>query len=99
MGDRGGVLIRTEDDFVFLYTHWYGSSLISDVKNGLKNLFDNDRRRFDDGECQAAYIAKEMLNYGGSTSVRIAGIGYESIGVMENYSKTLKIPAFITFEL
>ena len=92
MGDRGGVLIRTEDDFVFLYTHWYGSSLISDVKNGLKNLFDNeDRPKFDNGSCQAAYIAKEMLNYGGgSTSVRISGIGYESIGVMEFNGKTLK---------
>jgi len=61
LGDRGGVLIRTEDDFIFLYTHWYGSFLISDVKNGLKKLFNDDKNKIDEADRVAAYIFKEMV--------------------------------------
>ncbi len=82
MGDRGGVLIRTEDDFVFLYTHLYGSFLISDVKNGLKKLFNDDKHKIDEADRVAAYIFKEMVEKYDSTdllSATISGFGYKSL--------------------
>ena len=82
MGDRGGVLIRTEDDFVFLYTHWYGSSLISDVKNGLKQLFNDDKHKIDEADSVAAYIFKEMVEEYNSSNLigaTISGFGYKTL--------------------
>jgi len=82
LGDRGGVLIRTEDDFVFLYTHLYGSFLISDVKNGLKKLFNDDKHKIDEADRVAAYIFKEMVeNYDSANlvSATISGFGYETL--------------------
>ncbi len=38
MGARGGIAICSEDQWVFLYTHWTAGSLLSDVKDGIKRM-------------------------------------------------------------
>jgi len=55
MGDRGGVLIRTEDCWVLLYTHYGRSRLFCDVKYGLERLYE-DHGEYHVGSEKAAYI-------------------------------------------
>ena len=55
MGDRGNVVVGTEDGEVFLYSHWRGSDLVNIVKKSLKT--DRARRRWRN----AAYLARILF--------------------------------------
>jgi len=59
LGDRGGVLIRTEYGFVYLYTHWRAYKLISDVQKGLKSLYRERQGMW--GDKIIVYIFAEMI--------------------------------------
>jgi len=60
MGDRGGVLIKSNWDWAYLYTHYNASDLILNVKNGLKKLLEDYEYYFNNGSKQSAYIFAEM---------------------------------------
>lgn len=68
MGDRAQVLI--EDEGVYLYTHWNGSSLESTVKKALSR-----KQRWDDPEYLARIIFDEMIgkDQGEETGYGIGG--------------------------
>ena len=68
MGDRGGILISGEEyeHWIYLYTHWGRSHLISDIKKGLKKLYNFNKNKVDlhCGPKEATYIFAEMISHG-----------------------------------
>ena len=87
MGKRGKVLIKWEDNWVSLYTHWGASELLYDIKRGLKQLFtDWGERDLDRGDRQAAYIFAEMIKTN-KKSTTIEPYGSFTIEELHKYIK------------
>jgi hypothetical protein len=70
MGDRAQVAIKSGNDKVYLYTHWNGSELVTNVKKSMGRAKD----RWDDYEYLARVIFCDLVK-GDENSTTGFGIG------------------------
>lgn len=71
MGDRGNIIVKSDNSKVYLYTHWTGSDLPDVIKSGLKRGTD----RWDDGQYLARILFCEMI---GNDTKGTSGFGISS---------------------
>lgn len=59
MGDRAQVIVKSDKNKVYLYSHWDGVGLIQIVQRAMSS--ERGRRRWDDGPYLARIIFSEMI--------------------------------------